>query len=439
LLDIVDDVSGGVRWQLWVDLAPTQAISCQIRNVQIERVDGQAIEAPSEFVDETVDHGAGVLGVKYFTTKNGNTVDVNGVVTEAAGAAIGASDYWADADGPFGYLAEGGNDNIALDSENIGGASWFKQNSTPQLDVAVAPDGTMTMDKLIDDASTGDKNVYVQQSTTVLSGQEYCFSQYAKKDQLNFLLLKTLNFDASGNRDTWFDLDQGIVGNTTHDDAGIEELANGIYRCWVTFTSTTIVTGNCRSAVTTTNGGAATVPCDGTSSIFLWGRQIEPGGFPTSYMKTEGTLVSRSADALTYPSASNIDIQLGRVALEGTVLWGASPGETTAFALSATHRPIMTAGNNTPDRFVGHWSSDQSASRVGTTMRGVVADMYGKWNETSTEFVVAYKGLDDLSPAVVTPSTSTQPIGIGCRGQTLGFQWYGTVRKVEIYDVENPA
>ena len=81
-----------------------------------EIVTGQTNQNPSEYVSVGVAsapyHGAGVDGVKYFNTLNGNTVASN-VVTEATGTAIvtGASGVAAtapvDAGGPFGYLAEG--------------------------------------------------------------------------------------------------------------------------------------------------------------------------------------------------------------------------------------------------------------------------------------------------------------------------------------------
>ncbi len=92
-----------------------------IANRQVEDVTGQSNQNPSEYVSVGVlsapYHGAGVDGVQYFSTLNGNTVASN-VVTEAVGAAIVAGQAgvasWApvDAGGPFGYLSEGARADV---------------------------------------------------------------------------------------------------------------------------------------------------------------------------------------------------------------------------------------------------------------------------------------------------------------------------------------
>ena len=53
-----------------------------------------------------------------------------------------------DESGPFGYLAEKASTNLALQSEDFT-TSWTAQNVTVAANVAVAPDGTTTMDRLV--------------------------------------------------------------------------------------------------------------------------------------------------------------------------------------------------------------------------------------------------------------------------------------------------
>lgn len=82
---------------------------------QLESVTGQSNQNPSEYVSVGVlsapYHGAGVDGVKFFNTQNGNTVASN-VVTEATGAAIPAATT-------LGFLSEGARTNRCLHSQDI--------------------------------------------------------------------------------------------------------------------------------------------------------------------------------------------------------------------------------------------------------------------------------------------------------------------------------
>ena len=70
----------------------TVTVTGTLTELQVEAVSDQSNQNPSEYVSNKLgeDHGCGknVDGVKYFDYKNGNTVDANGVVTEAKGSAI---------------------------------------------------------------------------------------------------------------------------------------------------------------------------------------------------------------------------------------------------------------------------------------------------------------------------------------------------------------
>jgi len=121
----------------------TIIITASVQNLallQLENVTGQTNQNPSSYVSVGVASapyfGAGVDGVQYFTTLNGNTVASN-VVTEATGAAIdstqaacagGVTAGVVDAKGPLGYLPEGVRINNALWSRDLTNAAWAATN-----------------------------------------------------------------------------------------------------------------------------------------------------------------------------------------------------------------------------------------------------------------------------------------------------------------------
>ncbi len=63
-------------------------IAITVHKVQVEFVPDITQSVASEYLDPTQNYGFGANGVRYFTHKCGNAVDGNGVLTEAAGAAI---------------------------------------------------------------------------------------------------------------------------------------------------------------------------------------------------------------------------------------------------------------------------------------------------------------------------------------------------------------
>jgi hypothetical protein len=160
--------------------------------------------------------------------------------------------------------------------------------------------------QLVDDSSTGTGNVSVYQSVTIASATDYTFSAYLKADQLSWVALNNVLFDTGGT--AWFDLANGVVGTVagSMSDAGIEYAGDGWYRCWAVFQSTTDLAGQIRFYPAPADN-TLTVDLDGTSSILVWGAQLEAGSFPTTYQPTAASSVARNADVLTYSATGNAD------------------------------------------------------------------------------------------------------------------------------------
>lgn len=162
---------------------------------------------------------------------------------------------------------------------------------------AIAPDGTTTADQLIDDESAGTGNVEVIYAATVATSTAYVFSVFAKADGVGFLRMRQSAFTVDA-ASAWFDLDAGVVGtlNAGFSSSGIEDAGNGWYRCWASFTTDgSDTTGNLNVIVSQADG-VDVVDLDGTSSIHIWGAQLELGAAPTDYISTGVNLLTYSEE-----------------------------------------------------------------------------------------------------------------------------------------------
>jgi hypothetical protein len=194
---------------------------------------------------------------------------------------------------PKGILVEEARTNLATYSEQFDNAAWTKSSSSVSANATIAPDGTLTADKLqVLDALNTQK--FVNQTIGAIS-TTYADTVYAKASELSWLIIN--QYDGSDRR-TWFNLSNGTVGTTAAGTtASIEAMPNGWYRCRAV---RTVGTGSIQLVLNVTNADNVAVFV-GTvgQGIFIWGAQREAGAFATSYIPTVASTVTRSADVAT--------------------------------------------------------------------------------------------------------------------------------------------
>jgi len=145
----------------------------------------------------------------------------------------------------------------------------------------------------------------ISQGITLTSNADTTISVFAKKSNWNFLQIRTVNFDASASARTWFDLLNGTVGSTDipsrHFNQSIEDFGGGWYRCSLTFKSITDLSGSIQLSGSQSDSSTISGANSG-EDIFFDMSQVELGSYPTSYIPTTTTAVTRVADGLSVSS-----------------------------------------------------------------------------------------------------------------------------------------
>ena len=246
-----------------------------------------------------------------FTVDRNSTKYVLGSGGDIISYATDEPAFEFNTDGSYkGLLVEPAATNLALQSEDIN-TTWGPSNATPTQSTEETPDGDTSNKyiKLVDDGSTGTGQVFVSQTITFAESTKYTASAFFKADQLAFARITVFNYNTGGtDGNQYFGLSgAGSLGTATFlDDSSIEAYPNGWYRCSVTWTQGAGDTSANVALYVADSISSANVDLDGTSSVFVWGAQVEEGPIATSYIPTTTASVTRNKDDITLGSASSL-------------------------------------------------------------------------------------------------------------------------------------
>jgi hypothetical protein len=345
--------------------------------------------------DFTVDRDT----VKYVLNSSGDIASV----------AIDTPAIEYNTDGTYkGLLVEPASTNLCLQSEDIN-TTWFAVNATPTQSTEETPDGDTSSKyiKLVDDGSTGTGSVYVQQTITVSGGTKYTASAFLKKDGLDWAALQA--FGTGGTDSTpiqYFDLDNGVTGTGSAgiQAATIEAYPNSWYRCSITWTQGAGNTSFTFVIYVAEADNDNVVDLDGTSSIFVWGAQVEASPIATSYIPTTTASVTRNKDDISLTGASDL-IGQGEGTLYVEVDWRLATG---------TSQFLLSANDGTEDNSVSIYNSGGAGGiRMYAVADGVIATFQGVDSSAYSgiqKFAFAYK-TDDFKLYRNGSSISTDTSG----------------------------
>ena len=187
-------------------------------------------------------------------------------------------------------LLEPGRTNLITNSEYIDSSTDWQVNSVTVEDNSItSPENQTNAAKLT--GTVGDSQKRIYQSFSQVSGEDFTTSIFAKEDTENILFLRLYNTTDNVYARASFNLSTGVIASNDLGTAKIENYGNGWYRCILTGTPST---------TTTTGGAYFNLTSDGnstsTTSLYLWGAQIEQDSYATSYIPTYGTSATRGID-----------------------------------------------------------------------------------------------------------------------------------------------
>jgi hypothetical protein len=303
-------------------------------------------------------------------------------------------------------LLEPQRTNLALYSEQLDNVSWGKVFSSVTANSTTSPDGNTTADTFTADGSNNQHYVGGATSGTITSGSSCTYTIYAKKNTNNFIQLWIAN--TFGGMFANFDLNNGVVGTLgtggtgSNPTSSITSVGNGWYRCSMTFVPTT--TGVVGLLVAMTSS-ASTVRAETntlSTSVFLWGAQLEQGAYPTTYIPTTTASATRVADSF---SRNNIYTNGLITAAGGT--WFVELRGNVAYTRDGT-------GN--------FWIGDSSADGSG----GTVNSLTFRNNGGGSPRLAINKVINGTLTALYTTTTDTSKIAIKWNGTSVDVFVNGT-------------
>lgn len=338
-----------------------------------------------------------------------------------------------------GLLVEEQRTNLAQRSEDFTNAFWTKSTCTISSNSLASPDGNTTADLVVEQTGTVNAGIYTQTGVSVTSGTTYTATSYVKANGRNILIqyFQSNTFPSSG-RIAWFDLANKTTQVQSGVTASIDDVGNGWLRIRTTATATASAASGYGTLTVDAMGSTGGYTGNGSSGFYIWGAQLEAGSFPTSYIPTTSSPVTRSADVCqitgsdfsSFWNASEGSFaveydQIGQTnnASRSVVLFGTSNGSGSYACYYEDY-----LGNE----YWKNYTTDYSLA-IGPTSVGQVNRFAGcvKTNDVAA----TRNGSAVLTDTSTTIKTGQVALGIGCVADTAPSTfWNGHIARLRYFN-----
>jgi hypothetical protein len=354
-------------------------------------------------------------------------------VLQTAASGVARFDHNPTTFESLGLLIEESRSNLVLQSEDFS-TTWAATRSTVATNQVVAPSGALTADILQD--STDNDTHFVSQTFTGTAAS-HTFSVYAKASGLNHVALRLFNGTSQVGL-AYYNLSTGATGTVTAGTAAITSVGNGYYRC--SLTATLAASASCTADIQLANAdNSNSFIGNAFDGVTLWGTQVELGAFPTSYIPTVASQVTRASDAASM-TGTNFSSWYSQG--QGTLYAESTP---LAAPLTTPSRPVFHIRNAGGTSYIDlRYRASQKTSAIVvlsnvtqvdisstanyTTASGKIASTYATNNVTFTFNAETVKA--DTS---VTIPTDLSQAYFGTDSTSL---FNGTIKKLAYYPMQ---
>ena len=231
-----------------------------------------------------------------------------------------------------GYLSEAQRINRCLQSQNFS-ITWVAVG-TPTITGGNVTAGVLSLDLIGDDSAVALEGY--TQAITFVGDATKAISVYVKQGTATSSVIRLRDTTVPADRllaaITWSGTEPVVTMTTGTDLTGtvsVQQLGtSGIYRLSFLATAVTAANTNSLEAYPATDA-ALDVTATGTINIGGW--NCEDAAFSSTYIPTTTAVVTRSGDALSYPSSGNVDATVGTLYCEGSLTHSVGTGATEEF------------------------------------------------------------------------------------------------------------
>ena len=324
-------------------------------------------------------------------------------------------------------LLEPQRTNLLQYSEQL--SNWTNiQNVTVSDNDIISPDGTQNASKVNETTSNSIHRLFLNPTVT---SAKHTYSIFLKKGTRSWVYLRLDG--AQSEQRTWFDLENGVLGNVNSDHiASIENFGNGWYRCSVSIAGTTYDTTPLAILALSTENNVLSYAGGTDKYIYAWGAMLEEGSYPTSYIKTTSAAVTRvaetcngSGDAATFNDSEGVFM--------AELLWTETSSNVyISIDDNTSNNRILIYSTSTDDikALIGSGGSTQvafTATNQDPTTFNKVAIKYKE-----NDFALWINGIK-----LLTDTVGSTPIGL----DTLGFRagggtnpLHGSAKQIQYFD-----